>query len=145
MIDRNTRWIDVAELKDIYTTTVAAAFVKLWILSYGVPVTFITDSGTQFTGDMWTRMCSQLHISHCTTTSYHPESNDFIENLHRSLKVALQAKCQTASWSTELPLILLDLQSVSRETDANSNEHSAFHRFSQGISGVPQKKTNPGF
>lgn len=63
-------------------------------------------------------MSSQLHITHGTMTSYHPESNGLVECLHKTLKAALRAKCQAANWSAELPLILLGLQSAPRESDA---------------------------
>ena len=91
-----------------------------------VPVTIITDCSTKFTGDVWSCMCSQLHISHQTTTSYHSESNSLTERLHRSLKAALRAKCQTASWSSELPLILLGLWSAPRECDTISSIERMF-------------------
>ena len=34
------------------------------------------------------------------------------------LKASLRAKCPSSSWTSKLPLILLDLQSASRESDA---------------------------
>ena len=120
IIDRNTRWFEVACLPDINGMTVVNAFLNTWISRYGVPVTVTTDRGTQFTGDVWSRMCSQLHIDHQTTTAYHPQSNGIIERFHRTLKAALRAKCQSANWARELPLILLGLRSAPRETDAIS-------------------------
>ena len=59
-----------------------------------------------------TTMCKKLHISLCTTTSYHPESNGMIKRVHRTLKASLRAECQYASWTSELPLILLGLWSA---------------------------------
>ena len=126
MIDRNTRWLEVAELKDINATTVVAACVRTWVSRYGVPVTLVTDRGSQFTGELWSSMCIQLQISHQTTTAYHSKSNGFIEHFHHSLKAALQAKCQTAIWSAELPLILLGIQSAPRESDAVSSFERTF-------------------
>ena len=108
-IDRNTRWFEVAELVNINATTVVSSFVKNWISRYGVPVTMVKDRGTHFTGDVWSRMCSQLQILHRTTTSYYPEANRIVEHLHCLLKAALQAKCQSSNWAAELPLILLGL------------------------------------
>ena len=34
VIDRNTRWLEVAELEDIYTTTVVSGFVRTWVSRY---------------------------------------------------------------------------------------------------------------
>ena len=73
MIDHNTRWIEVTELPDVSTPTVVSGFIRTWVARYGVPVTAVTDRGYQFTGELWSTMCKQLHISHRTMTSYHPE------------------------------------------------------------------------
>ena len=50
IIDRNTRWIEVAELQDISAPTVVSSFIRTWVARYGVPVTAVTDRGCQFTG-----------------------------------------------------------------------------------------------
>ena len=72
----------------------------------------------QFTGKLWSTMCKKLHISHRTMAAYHPEANGIIKRVHRSLKATLQAKRQSTSWSSELPLILLGLRSAPQESDA---------------------------
>ena len=79
MIDGNTRWIEVKELEDISASAVVSGFIRTWVACYGFPVTAVTDRGCQFTGELWSTMCKKLHISHQTTTSYHPKSNGMIE------------------------------------------------------------------
>ena len=69
IMDRNTKWVEAVELEDINSNTVMDRFIKGWVSRYGIPVTIITDHGTQFTGDVWQRTCSQLHIHHRITTS----------------------------------------------------------------------------
>jgi hypothetical protein len=56
-----------------------------------------------------------LHISHCQTTAYHPESNGAVKRLHRCLKDALRERAAAATWSEELPLGLLGLRAQPRE------------------------------
>jgi hypothetical protein len=56
-----------------------------------------------------------LHISHKQTTAYHPESNGAVETLHRRLKDALRARDAAATWSEELPFVLLGLRAQRRE------------------------------
>ena len=120
MMDRNTRWIKVTELEDISAPAVVSGFIRTWVTRYGVPITAVTDRGCQFTGELWSTMCKKLHISHWTTTSYHPESNGMIEHVHRNLKASLRAKCISSTWTSELPLILLGLRSAPRESDSIS-------------------------
>ncbi len=70
---------------------------------FGVPETITSDSGPQFTSNLWSNLCEMLHISHRQTTAYHPESNGAVERLHRRLKDALRARAAAATWSEELP------------------------------------------
>ena len=83
MIDRNTKWLEVTELDDVTASTVVSGFLRTWVSRYGVPVTVVTERGSQFTGELWSTMCKKLHISHRTTTSYHQESKGMIERVHR--------------------------------------------------------------
>jgi transposase InsO family protein len=79
-----------------------------------VPETITSDHGTQFTSNIWSKLCEMLHISHHQTTAYHPESNSVVERLHRCLKDALRARAVAATWSEELPFILLGLRAQPR-------------------------------
>jgi transposase InsO family protein len=79
-----------------------------------VPETITSDHGTQFTSNIWSKLCEMLHISHHQTTAYHPESNGAVERLHRCLKDALRARAVTATWSEELPFVLLGLRAQPR-------------------------------
>ena len=106
MIDQNTRWLEVT------ASTVVSGFLQTWVSRYGVPVTVVTDCGCQLIGELWSTMCKKLHISLRNTKSYHPKSNRMIDRVHRALKASLRAKCTYSSWASELPLILLGLQSA---------------------------------
>jgi hypothetical protein len=50
-----------------------------------------------------------------TNNCYHPESNGAVESLHRRLKDAFSAHAAEATWSEELPFVLLGLQAQPRE------------------------------
>jgi hypothetical protein len=67
-----------------------------------------------------------LHISHRQTTAYHPESNGAVERLHHRLKDALHARAATATWSEELPFVLLGLRAQPREDTGLSPAEAVF-------------------
>jgi hypothetical protein len=67
-----------------------------------------------------------LHISHRQTTAYLPESNDAIKRLHRRLKDALRARTAVATWSEELPFVLLGLCEQPREDTGLSPAEAVF-------------------
>jgi transposase InsO family protein len=86
------------------------ALTFTWISRFGVPETTTSDRGPQFTSNLWFQLCEMLNISHKQTTAYHPESNGAVERLHRRLKDTLRARATAATWSEELPFVLLELR-----------------------------------
>jgi hypothetical protein len=67
-----------------------------------------------------------LNISHRQTTAYHPESNGAVERLHRRLKDALRTPSAVATWSEELPFVLLGLCAEPRENTGLSPAEKVF-------------------
>jgi hypothetical protein len=67
-----------------------------------------------------------LNISHIQTTAYHPESNGVSERLHRRLKDSLRAPAALATWSEELPFVLLRLRAQLRVDTGLSSAEAVF-------------------
>jgi cleavage and polyadenylation specificity factor subunit 1 len=63
MIDRTTRWPEVAPLKTISAQECADTFTAVWVACFGVPMTVTTDRGTQFTSAVWACLCRTMNIS----------------------------------------------------------------------------------
>ena len=115
MIDRTACW-SVATLKtSIFAESCARAFISTWIPRFGVPALLPSNRGTQFTFSFWARVCEKLKISHSTTTSFHPHSNELIECFHISLKSSLRACLAGQDWVQHLPLVLLGLCKTPKE------------------------------
>ncbi len=85
------------------------ALTFTWISRFGVPETIASDRGPQFTSNLWFKLYEMLHISHKQTTAYPPELNSAVKRLYRRLKDALRACAAAATWSEELPFVLLGL------------------------------------
>ena len=114
-IDRFTRWFTATPMKEITADATAQALLHGWIQYYGVPSTITTDRGSQFTSQLWQELMSFLGTKHIKTTSYHPQSNGIVENVHRRLKDALRMQQNPTNWFENLPLVLLSLRSTWRE------------------------------
>jgi hypothetical protein len=67
-----------------------------------------------------------LHISHKQTIAYHPESNRAVERLHHRLKDTLRARAAAATWSEELPFVLLGLRAQPKEDTGLSPAEAVF-------------------
>jgi hypothetical protein len=113
----------------LFSTSAAActkALTYSWISHFGVPEMITSDHGPQFTSNLWFKLCKMLHISDKQTTAYYPESNSAVERLHRRLKDALRAHPTAATWSEELPFVLLGLRAQPREDTGLSPAEAVF-------------------
>jgi hypothetical protein len=126
IIDRTSKWMEAIPLSDTFTVACAKALTFTWISCFGVPETITSDRGPQFTSNLWFKLCEMLHISHRQTTAYHPESNGVVERLHCRLKDALRARAVAATWSEELPFVLLGLRAQPREDTGLSPAEAVF-------------------
>jgi hypothetical protein len=113
--DCTSKWMEAVPLSDTSAAACAEAYIFSWISRFGVPETITSDRGTQFTSNIWSQLCDMLHISHLQTTAYHPESNGAVERLHCCLKDALHTRTTAATWSEELPFVLLGLCAQPRD------------------------------
>ncbi len=109
IIDSASKWMEAIPLSDTSAAACAKALTFTWISRFGDPKTITSDPGPQFTLKLWFKLCEMLHISHKQTMAYHPESNGTVKRLHCRLKDALRACAAAATWSEELPFVLLGL------------------------------------
>jgi hypothetical protein len=125
--DCTSKWMEAIPLSDTSAVACAKALTFTWISRFGVPEMITSDRGPQFTSNLWFKLCEMLHISHRQTTAYHPESNGAVERLHRRLKDALRARAAAAAtWSEELPFVLLGLRAQPREDTGLSPAEAVF-------------------
>jgi cleavage and polyadenylation specificity factor subunit 1 len=113
MIDRFSRWLEVAPLRNISAQACADAFLFTWVSRFGVPETIVSDQGTQFESALFHNMLDALGIKRLRSTAYHPQTNGAVERSHRTLKNALRTLCsEGADWEEKLPLALLSLRTT---------------------------------
>jgi transposase InsO family protein len=110
IIDCMSKWMEAIPLSETSTAACAKALSFTWISRFGVPQMITSDRGPQFTSNLWFQLCEMLNISHKQTTAYHPDSDGAVERLYRRLKDALCARAAAATWSEELPFVLLGLR-----------------------------------
>ena len=99
-------------MADATATSCAQALMSHHIAQFGVPTDITTDTGPQFTSNLWTTLGKLLGAQLHHTTAYHPQANGIVERFHRQLKAALKARLVGPAWMDELPLVLLGLRSA---------------------------------
>ena len=67
--------------------------INTWIARHGCPMTFQSDNGTAFVGELTKELmrCSQVAQAHSTT--YHPLTNGLVERQNRTLVSMLRVYC----------------------------------------------------
>ncbi|BHF67350.1 hypothetical protein SprV_0301037600 [Sparganum proliferum] len=114
-VDHFTRWPIAVPISDTSAENIAMVFLTHWISTFGVPATLTTDRGSQFQSGLFREFTRLLACAHITTTAYHPAPNGLIERLHRQLKSALMSQTESATWSVNIPLVLLGIRSSVKE------------------------------
>jgi Integrase zinc binding domain/Integrase core domain len=104
IMDDLTRFMDCYALQTIETEQVARILVEEIICRYRIPKIIVTDQGTNFTSDLFKRICKMLNIEKLQTTAYHPQSNGALERAHRPLAEYLRmyAEEEPKIWDTLL-------------------------------------------
>ncbi len=110
IIDRTSKWMETIPLSDTSAVACAKALTFTRISCFGVPETITSNRGLQFTSNLWFKLWEMLHISHKQT---------LLTTLSRilaalRLKDSLRARTATATWSQELPFVLLGLRAQPR-------------------------------
>jgi transposase InsO family protein len=117
MIDRFTRWVEAVPITNISAEQCAVKFLEHWVCRYGVPVTIISDQGTQFESALFNTLLQHLGIQRQRTTAYHPQSNGAIERAHRTIKQCLRAIGESNTcWEDSLPLVLFAMRTSVNES-----------------------------
>jgi hypothetical protein len=118
--------MDAVPLSETSAAACAKALTFTWISWFRVLETITLDRKPQFTSNLWLQLYETLNISNWLTTASHPESNGAVERLHRHLKDALCTRTAVATWSEELPFVLLGLRAQLREDTGLSPADAVF-------------------
>ena len=107
MIDRFTRWVELAPVADIRAETVADALVCHLVLRHGCPQQLLSDRGSQFTSRLFRRVPQRLRIDIIFTTAYHPQTNGQVERFNSSIAACLSAfvKEDQSDWDCYLQAV----------------------------------------
>nr|GFA31295.1 reverse transcriptase domain-containing protein [Tanacetum cinerariifolium] len=71
---------------------------------FGTPKAIISDRGTHFCNDQFTRIMSKYEVTHRLSTAYHPQTSGHVEVTNRELKQILERTVgeNRALWSDKL-------------------------------------------
>nr|GFC34553.1 reverse transcriptase domain-containing protein [Tanacetum cinerariifolium] len=102
-VDYLSKWVEVKALPT-NDARVVAKFLKSLFSRFGTPKAIISDRGTHFCNDKFSRVMAKYGVTHRLSTTYHPQTSGQVEVTNRELKRILERTVgeNRALWSDKL-------------------------------------------
>nr|GEV81975.1 reverse transcriptase domain-containing protein [Tanacetum cinerariifolium] len=102
-VDYLSKWVEAKALPN-NDAQVVYKFLKNLFSRYGAPRAIISDRGTHFCNDQFTKVMQKYGVTHHLATPYHPQTRGQVEVSNRGLKRILEMAVgeNRASWSDKL-------------------------------------------
>nr|GEY81248.1 reverse transcriptase domain-containing protein [Tanacetum cinerariifolium] len=102
-VDYLSKWVKAKALPT-NNARVVVKFVKLLFSRFATPKAIISDRGTHFCNDQFSRVMSKYGVTHRLSTAYHPQTSEHVEVTNRGLKRILERTVgkNHALWSDKL-------------------------------------------
>lgn len=122
--DRLSKGVILEPMVEITADAVAGVFLRTFYRRHGLPVSIVSDRGTQFVSALWARTCQLLGIVRRLSTAYHPETDGSTEQKNQVIEAYVRAFVSYAQddWAKLMPAAELALNN----RDASSTGVSPF-------------------
>nr|GEW35947.1 reverse transcriptase domain-containing protein [Tanacetum cinerariifolium] len=103
VVDYLSKWVEAKALPT-NNARVVCKFLKSLFARFGTPRAIISDRGTHFCNDQFTKVMLKYGFTHRLATAYHPQTNGQVEVSNHGLKRILERTVgeNHASWSDKL-------------------------------------------
>nr|GEZ75814.1 reverse transcriptase domain-containing protein [Tanacetum cinerariifolium] len=88
-VDYLSRWVEAKALPT-NDARVVVKFLKSLFSQFGTPKAIISDRGTHFCNDQFSRVMAKYGVTHCLSTAYHPQTSGQVEVKNHGLKRILE-------------------------------------------------------
>nr|GEV58301.1 reverse transcriptase domain-containing protein [Tanacetum cinerariifolium] len=102
-VDYLSKWVEAKALPT-NDARVVVKFLKSLFSRFGIPQAIISDRGTHFCNDQFTRVMIKYEVTHQLATAYHPQTSGQVEVSNCGLKRILERTVgeNRTSWSDKL-------------------------------------------
>nr|GEW27735.1 reverse transcriptase domain-containing protein [Tanacetum cinerariifolium] len=90
-VDYLSKWVEAKALPT-NDARVVVKILKSLFFQFGTPKAIISDRGTHFCNDQFSRVMSKYGVTHRLSTAYHPQTSGQVEVTNRGLKRILKGR-----------------------------------------------------
>ena len=92
--------------------------INTWIARHGCPMTFQSDNGTAFVGELTNELMRRSQVAQAHSTTYHLQTNGLVERQNRTLVSMLRVYCSRymTDWDRYLPQVMGAYNSTQHST-----------------------------
>ena len=94
-VDYFTKWVKAEPMVAITSKKMQSFVWRFIIYRYRIPQKLVSDIGKQFDSDEFKNFCNELGIVKSLSAVVHPQSNDQVEAVNKTLKHNLKAKLES--------------------------------------------------
>ena len=111
--DYFSRWVEAFPMPNMKTETVAKVLLSEWITRWGPPNEIHSDQGSQFTSDVFRKLCRFLGIDQSRTVPRNPQSDGICERFNRTMQQVLSTLLTENIWNWDelLPFVTMAFRS----------------------------------
>ena len=85
MIDHFTKYAEAVPCITASAEETCDHLINTWIARHGCPMTFQSDNGTAFVGELTKELMRRSQVAQAHSTTYHPQTNGLVERQNRTL------------------------------------------------------------
>ena len=128
-VDYLTKWVEAYPAEDQSSEMIARLLVDNVVSRHGVPSQLLLDRGANLLSTLIQDEYSLLGMKKITTTSYHPQTDGFVERMNRTLRTMLAKHAHTFGPDWDLHLITGNCHSFDITRQTSLNNYAGTMRF----------------
>ena len=118
MIDRFTKYAEAVPCITASAEETCDHLINTWIARHGCPMTFQSDNGSAFVGELTKELMRRSQVAQPHSTTYHLQTNGLVERQSRTLVSMLRVYCSRymTDWDRYLPQVMGAYNSTQHST-----------------------------
>ena len=118
MIDQFTKYAEAVPCIPASAEETCDHLINTWIARHGCPMTFQSDNGKTFVGELRKEIMRRSLVAQAHSTTYHPQTNGIVEKQSRTLVSMLRVYCSRymTDWDRYLPQVMEAYNSTQHST-----------------------------